>query len=223
MCKKYSIKLIPKRFRKKGKVFVDGNGDWYDFKKSKVPVDQIEKKILEIFNNTYSCYRFNSKKILNKGKKKNSFFNQYFFLNQKNETNSVIKLKKSKVFKICKLQKHDVSNFRSSFEKSLEDIHKVNILVLNEITKASFEVEPMIGELINKNDKLNSFMIETDQKLKIDVEKDTRKIFNFFAAVNNFQNKIRDKITTFYNCSFLTMTYQQKGMENDYFSNNFLE
>jgi len=90
----------------------------------------------------------------------------------------------------------------------------VNILVLNELTKDSFAVEPMIGELISKNEKIQSFTIDTDQQLKKDVEKDISKIFNFFAAINNLQNKFRDKLKNFYKGSIQALLFQQKVMEN---------
>jgi hypothetical protein len=214
LCKKYSIKLIPKTFRKKGKIFVDVDGDWYDFNNCKVAVDQIEKKILELFNNTYSCFRFNSKKNLKKDKKQTNFFNRSFFLKQKNDLNPNFKLKKKKVFNIIKHVKHNDSLHRSSLKRSLEEIRNVNILVLNELTKDSFAVEPMIGELISKNEKIQSFTIDTDQQLKKDVEKDISKIFNFFAAINNLQNKFRDKLKNFYKGSIQALLFQQKVMEN---------
>ncbi len=221
MCKKYRIKLIPKTLRKKGKIFVDVDGDWYDFSKSKVPVDQIEKKILEMFNKTYSCFRFNSKKNLKKDKKQKSFFNRFFFMKQKNVLNLNLKVKKKKVFNIKKLYKDNQSFHRSSFVKSLEEIRNINFLVLNELTKDSFDVEPMIGELIDDNDSIQSLTIDTDQQLKKDVEKDIGKIFNFFAAINNMQNKVREKLNNIFNGSFQALVDLKKAMENHCISNNF--
>ena len=194
-------------------MFSDKKGDAFDFQTYKGKIDKKEKLIIQVFNNTYSCLRYRSNKN-QKNRKHKSFFNRSFFLNYKSELNNINKIKIKKVFEIEKSHKENRSLHWSCFERSLEEIVKTNDKVLDALTNNPLSVESLIEELINKNEKIPTLMID-DMYLKTIFEKDITKFNNFFSTINNLQKKLKDKINNLYYLNIIETPNQVKQIQED--------
>jgi hypothetical protein len=135
--------MVPKNLSKKGKVLVDECGEWFDMKTCNVDVDDTERKILEIFNYNYSCFKVKTKKILRENSQ-NTIPNKSLLL-QNNKINVIKKppKKAKKVFKIFKKQREEEISHKSNFQKILEDLVGFNTIIIKQLSQFSLSTDPI--------------------------------------------------------------------------------